>query len=143
MKNKEFNLLVRKFCRDNGLKLGDLKEILRELDIEASSGDSETSFLESSKPPKELQEFHHHLVQESINFLKSNPEIWKKLEDRRDELGKIWNEGVKESHHITPDLRIQFSADCLWASVGCGEWTPYTDSYLGLEVGRDTIMFSM
>ena len=68
----------------------------------------------SSVTHEQTQKLHKLLVQTVIDFLK---------EEKIDE---VWE--------------VRFTADGLTNSVECGEWTPSTDSYLGLVGLQDTTL---
>lgn len=136
MKNLKQYLLD--YCKSQGKNLVDIKKEF--LGLSLSLYKIKDCDNNDPKLNKDLFKFHKKIVQETIDFIRSNPEIQKIISSKKEEISK---EILEESRYkYIPNLRICFEADNLEESIISGEWTPSTDSSLGIYLGNVNVIFS-
>ena len=138
MKNLKQHLLD--YCKSQGKKLVDIKKELLGLSLSLYNLEDEREYNWEDQKHKDLYEFHQKIVQETIDFINSHPDIQKMISTKREEISeKILEES---GYKYTPDLRVYFDVSGLENSIEYGEWTPSTDSSLGIYLGDVNIIFS-
>ena len=138
MKNLKQHLLD--YCKSQGKKLVDIKKELLGLSLSLYDLEDEREYNWEDQKHKDLYEFHQKMVQETIDFINSHPDIQKMISTKREEISeKILEES---GYKYTPDLRVYFDVSGLENSIEYGEWTPSTDSSLGIYLGDVNIIFS-
>ena len=144
--SKYFKLSLYKFinnyAKECGLKSTD-KNIAKDvkdvaIDIKGSSNNSSFGVDFCSDTPEyiKLKDFQEHLVQETIDFINSNEDIKKLLNDKRSDIEK----SLENKDMFYTDFGFYFGIDGLESSLNQNTWTPASDSYVSLTVGNSSVL---
>lgn len=137
--------ILTDYCKSEGKTLKDIRGVLLSLalslyDIDSLESKWGKDYDLEDQRHKDLSEFHNKITQEIIDFINGNPGIKEMIEVKRKEISdKIKEESGKD---YTPDLRVYFGIDGLDSSLEFGEWTPETDSSLGIYLGNINVIHS-
>lgn len=132
------NLIIN-YCKEKGLKLTDIREELLDFAVKLfPSMDSVfgKDYDLDDQRHKDLYEFQKKIAKEVIDFINGNEGIREMISSKRDEI----KETIGDDYN--PDLRVQFWIDDLESSMKEGEWTPYSDSSLGIYLGPINVISS-
>lgn len=141
MKKRELLKLLTEFCKSKDLHLTDIRENLKDIVQELYSIDDEEESEEyNPEDPlsKRFYEFHKHLVQETIDYVNSDPDLLELIDKKRKEI-----ETRMDYPRFPLDLSVNFGIDCLDPSLKEGEWTPYSDSSFGVYLGIECVKSDM
>lgn len=94
-------------------------------------------YTKDSESYKKLAAFQEALVQQTIDFINSNPEIIKLIEDKKAEIyattePKYWN--------MLDDITVSFNVDGLNVSLENKKWHPGSDSSMSIFVGQHEVI---
>ena len=139
---------IRDFARDNNIKISD-KEFIKlyrtygeTLNDQASDDHFGKDYDFDDEDFKDFRKLHDQIVQMSIDFINSHPKVKERIEEKRKEVYKAWNEGLPENLHNEPDVRMYFGVDGLDESLENNKWVSSTDSYLQLTIGNSDVYLS-
>ena len=139
---------LRQFVSENNLKMSD-KEFIK---LYRTYGETLNGYARDDRfgkdydfdneDFKDFRKLHDQIVQMSIDFINSHPKVKERIEEKRKEVYKAWNEGLPENLHNEPDVRMYFGVDGLDESLENNEWVSSTDSFLQLTVGNSDVYLS-
>lgn len=137
--------VIKKYCKDSGLKLIDIRRDLLDLslslyDYSSLNNNFGKEYDLKTKEHKELFELHQFLVQTIVDFISENKGIQDMIDIKREEIKKKILEETGEP--FTPDLRVYFGIDVLEESIKQKKWVPSTDSSLDICLGIHSVIKS-
>ena len=151
-KIEQFQKVVYRFFRDNGVNRKEMAELLK-LQFENFASDDEKTHRSWEDQRKRLskesiddfRKMWDEFVQKSIDFVRKHEDVKKAIAEDTEEIIKEWNPDLKEGEEplMYPDLRLSFGVDGLESSVEAGKWVCDTDSGISLSIGRREILQMM
>lgn len=145
---EELARTVRKFYKTHPeMTPGDMSDCMKMLygyynDMNRGHGGLQAVELSGDAHDK-INSFWHSLVQQTIDFINSNPEIKQSLLSAQEDLMSEWNAGKADEDKmksIIPDIGVHFGIDGLESSLESGEWCPVSDSYITFMVGNKQVI---